>query len=86
MCTKSPTFTLSFAEHSCSLLDISSYPRIGPDEDQCSSAQGEWPLARASMTIDSVSLGARPTSGLVQWACSVYGRVPTFLFVLFPVV
>ena len=52
VCTKSLIFTLSFTDHSCSLLDISFYLRIhDPDEDQRSALnlQAEWPSARSSM-------------------------------------
>ena len=82
VCTKSLIFTLSFTDHSCSLLDISFYLRIhDPDEDQCSALklQGEWSSERSSITIDSASLAARPISGLVQRACTVYGRVRIYL-------
>ena len=40
------------------------------------SVQGEWPSVRGLMMIDSASLSARPTSGLVHRAYSVYGQLP----------
>jgi len=66
---RSLIFTVSFADHSCSLLDISFYLRIDdPDDDK-----------RSRRKAIGEGFDARSTSGLVQRACSVYGRVHTYL-------
>ena len=59
--------------------------RISP-QPAAPKPQKEWPLARSPITIDSASLGARPISGLVQRACTVYGWVRTYLPIPFLVV